>query len=267
MSVAPGYVGGARPAVPGFSSATSAAENPGCVENLGSGMSGGGASGMIGAVVGPDIRVDVDAPRRAARSIATRLAAAIRRDGHATVAVSGGSTAPPMLSALAQAKLAWDRIEVWQVDERVAPDGHPDRNANQLAVLSGRHHLMPVTARDLRRAANRYGRTLPARFDVIHLGMGPDGHTASWPPGDPVIDSRLPVDLSAEYHGRIRMTLTPGVVNRARGRVVLITGADKATAVASWLAGADDRRPIARLRTADTVVVLDPAAASRLRIA
>ena len=65
--------------------------------------------------------------------------------------------------------------------------------------------------------------------------MGADGHTASWPPGDPVIDSTRPVDLSGEYQGRIRMTLTPPVVDAARARVVLVTGADKAAAVAEWI--------------------------------
>ena len=81
---------------------------------------------------GRTIRIDDDAPRRAARSIARRLAGALRARGSATLAVSGGSTAPPMLAALAAADLPWDRIGVWQVDERVAPDGHPDRNANHL---------------------------------------------------------------------------------------------------------------------------------------
>ena len=89
--------------------------------------------------------------------------------------------------------------------------------------------------------------------------MGPDGHTASWPPGDPVIDSERPVGLSGEYQGRVRMTLTPAVVNAARGRVVLITGADKADAVAAWLGSATaDELPIARVRRTGTVVVLDP---------
>ena len=209
---------------------------------------------------GRTIRIDDDAPRRAARSIARRLASALRARGSATLAVSGGSTAPPMLAALAAAGLPWDRIGVWQVDERVAPDGHPDRNATQLADFPGRHHLMPVTAADLGRACSRYAAGLPERFDVVHLGMGPDGHAASWPPGDPVIDSERPVALSEVYQGRVRMTLTPGVVNAAIGRVVLITGADKAPAVAAWLAG-DDDLPIARVRRTNTVVVLDPAAA------
>ena len=171
---------------------------------------------------GRTIRIDEDASRsrRPVHRPAPRQQRSAAR-GSATLAVSGGSTAPPMLAALATADLPWDRIGVWQVDERVAPDGHPDRNANHLDDFPGRHHLMPVTAADLDRACRRYAAGLPARFDVVDLGMGADGHTASWPPGDPVIDSERPVDLSDEYQGRVRMTLTPAVVNAAAGRVVL----------------------------------------------
>lgn len=171
-----------------------------------------------------------------------------------------------MLAALAACDVPWELIDVWQVDERVAPEGHPDRNANQLHVLPGRHHLMPVTARDPRRAAARYAATLPERLDVVHLGVGPDGHTASWPPGDPVVDSERAVDLCGEFNGRVRMTLTPRAVTAARSRVVLVTGADKASAVGAWLTrhplGA--RLPVSRLRRSGTVVVLDPAAAAQL---
>jgi 6-phosphogluconolactonase/glucosamine-6-phosphate isomerase/deaminase len=172
-----------------------------------------------------------------------------------------------MLAALAGERgVPWDVVDVWQVDERVAPDGDRDRNANQLPVLPGRHHLMPVTARDLRRAASRYAATLPARLDVIHLGMGPDGHTASWPPGDPVVDSERAVDLCGEFNGRVRMTLTPGAVNAASSRVVLVTGTDKASVVAAWLAGhpLGARLPISRVRRSGTVLVLDPDAAALL---
>ena len=94
------------------------------------------------------------------------------------------------------------------------PTAIPTRNANQLADVPGTHHLMPVTAADLAAAAAEYAAGLPDRFDVVHLGMGPDGHTASWPPGDPVIDSAKAVDLSRPYQGHVRMTLTPPVVER-----------------------------------------------------
>ncbi len=222
--------------------------------------------GMISGVAGLSVRVDDDPSRRAARSIGRRLGEAVRRRGRASLAVSGGSTAPPMLAALAGMDLPWDDIDIWQVDERVAPDRHPDRNAGHLAGVPGHHHLMPVTAPDLRAAAADYAATLPERFDVVHLGMGADGHTASWPPGDPVIESTRPVDVSGEYQGRVRMTLTPPVVNAARGRVALITGAEKARPVAAWLEGgaSPEELPIARLRRSDTVVVLDPHAAAGL---
>jgi 6-phosphogluconolactonase/glucosamine-6-phosphate isomerase/deaminase len=216
-------------------------------------------------VAGPTAVVADDAPARAAHEIATRLTAAVTASGRAALAVSGGSTGPHLLGALAAAGLPWDVIGIWQVDERVAPDGDPARNANQLVDVPGEHHLMPVTASDLVAAAADYAAGLPDRFDVVHLGMGPDGHTASWPPGDPVIDSAKAVDLSQPYQDHVRMTLTPTIVNGATARVVLITGADKAPAVARWLEGDGADLPIARVTADDTVVVLDAAAAADLR--
>jgi 6-phosphogluconolactonase/glucosamine-6-phosphate isomerase/deaminase len=212
---------------------------------------------------GPMVNVVDDPAAACAASIARRLRAALGRRGAATLALSGGSSAPPMLAALAAAELTWSRVGVWQVDERVAPDGDEDRNANQLAVLSGRHRLMPVTDADLSTACGRYARTLPERFDVVHLGMGDDGHTASWPPGDPIIDATKPVAVSAPYQGRVRMTLTPPVVNAATGRVVLLSGAGKAEQLAAWVDGTGDP-PIARVRRTRTVVFCDAAAASLL---
>ena len=219
-----------------------------------------------------DVRVVDDPSRVAAEMIARRLRDAVRRRGSATIAFSGGSTTPPMLAVLAMLDVPWPAVEVFQVDERVAPDGDPDRNVGQLAVLpltDGRPpagqdraavlHAMPVTATDLDAAAARYSASLPERFDIVHLGMGDDGHTASWPPGDPVIDSARPVDISGEFNGRVRMTLTPGTVNRARMRLELVAGAGKAPMVERWLAR-DTTIPIQRLRRTDTVVVLDGAA-------
>lgn len=225
---------------------------------------------MIERVRPMSVRIDADPPRRAALTIARRLHRAVLLHGHAMLAVSGGSTAPGMIHELLhrQRALRWEHIEVWQVDERVAPDGHADRNANQLTSLPGTVHLMPVTAADLTAAADEYAATLPERFDVVHLGMGPDGHTASWPPADPIIDAppgRL-VAMSGEYQGRVRMSLTPAAVNAAVGRVALITGADRAPAVAAWLEGGATHAdvPIAAVRLRNTAVVLDVAAASKL---
>jgi 6-phosphogluconolactonase/glucosamine-6-phosphate isomerase/deaminase len=113
---------------------------------------------------------------------------------------------------------------------------------------------MPVTSVDRRAAARRYASSLPERLDVVHLGIGDDGHTASWAPGDPVADLAQPVGWSGRYAGYDRMTLTPGPVNRARHRLVLVTEAAKAPVVARWLHG-DRELPIARVRRSGTVVV------------
>ena len=192
-----------------------------------------------------------------AASIGRRLRSALRRNGSATLAVSGGSSVTRLFNALARTELPWDKVSVWQVDERVAPDGDAARNANHLSHLPGQHHLMPVTAKSLGPASRRYARTLPQRFDVVHLGMGSDGHTASWPPGDPVIDSVEPVALSQPYQGYMRMTLTPPVVNAARSRVVLTFGRDKAGALAAW------NGPISRIRRSGSVIFADSAAAGQ----
>lgn len=214
-----------------------------------------------------DVIVDEHPAARAAALLADQVRAAIAARGRATLAVSGGSTAPPMLDALAAAHdLDWTSVDVFQVDERVAPDGDPDRNAGQLTAFPGRHHLMPVTAADLEAAAGDYAALLPDRFDVVHLGVGPDGHTASWPPGDAVIDRTEPVAVSGVYQGRVRMTLTPPVIDAARARVVLVVGSDKADAIGRWIGGIGDASalPVERVPSTGTTVVLDAAAAARL---
>jgi 6-phosphogluconolactonase/glucosamine-6-phosphate isomerase/deaminase len=170
-----------------------------------------------------------------------------------------------MFDALRACDVPWDRTTIWQVDERVAPDGDRDRNAEQLQGLQGRIRLMPVTSKDLRAAARRYASSLPDRFDVVHLGMGGDGHTASWPPGDSVVDSTRAVEVTGEFNGRRRMTLTPLVVNAARARLVLTVGSSKAAMVERWMER-DAEVPIDRVRRAGTIVFLDQEAASRLSV-
>lgn len=218
---------------------------------------------------GMDIHVAPDAPQAAADAadwIARQLRNAVRRRGAASIAVSGGSTPALMFAELAQMEVPWAAVDVWQVDERVAPDDNPARNAHLLAALpipKGRLHLMAVTARDQLAAARRYAAKLPDRFDVVHLGMGDDGHTASWPPGDDVIDNAEPVAMSGLYNGFLRMTLTPAVVNAARHRLVLAPGSSKATPMRRWLL--EDRSlPIQRVRRTNTIVVIDDAAAAQL---
>jgi 6-phosphogluconolactonase len=213
-----------------------------------------------------DVRVVDDPAAHAAAVIARRLRDAVRRRGQATVAFSGGSTTPPMLTALAGLDVPWAAVQVFQVDERVAPDGHADRNVGQLAVLpigTTQLHPMPVTDTNLDMAAARYASSLPDRFDVVHLGMGDDGHTASWPPGDPVVRSPRTVDVCGPFNGRVRMTLTPPAVAAARMRLVLVTGASKAPMVARWIER-DPALPVTHVRRSGTLVLLDGAAASRL---
>jgi 6-phosphogluconolactonase len=212
--------------------------------------------------------VDGDAAAAAAaREIARHLRDAVQARGAAHVAFSGGSTAPPMLRALAAEALEWDHVHVYQVDERVAPDGDPDRNAGPLQdalldvvpVPAGNVHLMPVTADDLDAAAAAYGDALP-RLDVAHLGLGDDGHTASWPPGDPVVDEQhRPVVIVGPFNGRLRMTVTPPVVDAARAVVLLVYGATKREPLARLLDG-DASVPAARVPTDHLVVHCDVAA-------
>ena len=168
-----------------------------------------------------------------------------------------------MFDVLLAEDVPWGELAVWQVDERVAPDGHAARNAEQLADLPCRVELMPVTDADLVAGAARYAACLPARFDVVHLGLGDDGHTASWPPAHPVVDSDTACEVIGEFNGFERMTLTPRVVNAARARLMLTYGAAKAPMVQRWVSS-DPSLPVARLRRTDTWAMLDPAAAADL---
>ena len=210
-----------------------------------------------------DVRVTDDPSNDAGRWLARRLRDAVRRRGSATLAVSGGGSAPPMFDVLLAQDVPWEHVTVWQVDERIAPDGHPERNAGQLADFPCRVELMPVTADDLTAAVQRYAAGLPERFDLVHLGLGDDGHTASWPPGHPVVDSDRSCEVIGEFNGFERMTLTPPIVNSARARLMLTFGASKAPLMRRWMLR-DAALPVARLRRADTWVMLDPAAAAEL---
>lgn len=210
-----------------------------------------------------ELSVSDDPAADAGRWLAQRLGDAVERRGRATVAVSGGGSAPPMFAVLLGEAVPWDDVTVWQVDERVAPDGHRERNAEQLTDFPCRVELMPVTDDDLDAAAARYAEGLPDQFDVVHLGLGDDGHTASWPPGNPVVDSTQRCEAIAEFNGFRRMTLTPPVVNGARERLMLTFGASKASMIRRWMLR-DPSLPVTRLRRTDTWVMLDPAAVAEL---
>jgi 6-phosphogluconolactonase len=208
------------------------------------------------------------AARAAAAVIGASLRAAVEARGRASVAFSGGNTPTPMLEALALVALPWHQVHVFQVDERVAPDGDAARNSTALqhALLDRvetNAHLMDVTASDLVESTQRYAALLREHqpLDVVHLGIGDDGHTASWPPGAPVIDERDDVAIVGLFRGLVRMTITPPVVDRARSVVVLVAGADKAPVLARMIAG-DPSVVASRVLGAHTVIVADAAAAA-----
>jgi 6-phosphogluconolactonase len=205
------------------------------------------------------------AAERGADIIAAAAAEAIAERGRFTLAVSGGRN-PWVMFGLLYGKMPWEKVTIFQVDERVAPDGDPDRNLTHLlrtlpAGGAADVRPMPVTAHELDDAAARYAAALPETFDLVHLGLGPDGHTASLVPGDAVLDIvDRDVALTDEYQGRRRMTLTYPPLNRARKILWLVTGDDKVDALARLRAG-DPSIPAGRISTADALVVADAAAA------
>ncbi len=207
--------------------------------------------------------------RRGAELVADEARAAIAERGVFSLAVSGGKTPNAMFRHLAALDVPWDRMGIWQVDERVAPDGDPDRNLTGLVAALPEEartslHPMPVTDADLEAAAARYAEGLPPAFDLVHLGLGDDGHTASLVPGDPVLGiADRDVAITGEYRGRRRMTFTYRLLDRAPFVLWLVTGADKAAAVSRLLA-ADEAIPAGRVRAARQLVLVDAAAAGGL---
>jgi 6-phosphogluconolactonase len=208
---------------------------------------------------------DPDAVARAgAAFVAERARAAVAARGSFHFAVSGGHTPWAMFAELAAETVPWEAIVIYQVDERVAPPGDPDRNLTHLTQALGsapaQVRPMPVNDSDLAAAAGRYAAVLPDHFDVVHLGLGPDGHTASLVPGDPVLSvTDHLVALTQPYQDRVRMTLTYPALARARQILWLVTGADKKEPLARLLAG-DTTIPAGRVEAAASLVMADRSA-------
>jgi 6-phosphogluconolactonase len=196
--------------------------------------------------------------RRGAELIAERVRSCVDERGAFSLALSGGRV-QPMLELLDKEDLPWETVDVFQVDERVAPHGDPERNLTQIeaALTQAKIVPMPVEDEDLGAAALRYAALLPDRLDLVHLGLGPDGHTASLVPNCGALAIRdRDVAISREYNGRRRMTLTYPAIDRAREVLWVVAGDDKAEALAQLLSG-DEEIPAARVRTPGQTVLTD----------
>jgi 6-phosphogluconolactonase len=226
-----------------------------------------------------EILPDADAvAKAAAKAIATEARAAVAERGRFVMAVSGGKTPWQMLRALANEEVPWAGVHIVQVDERVAPVGDPDRNLTHLreSLLShaplpeSQIYAMPVNENDLEAAANSYAQTLekiagaPPVLDLVHLGLGADGHTASLIPGDAVLEiTDRDVAITGIYQKRRRMTLTYPLLQRARKILWVATGAEKVEMLARLCAG-DVSIPAGRLRRDQDLLLADQPAGARL---
>jgi len=217
--------------------------------------------------------------RSAAQFIAAQASAAIVARGRFKFAVSGGHTPWAMLRELSTLDVDWTNVFLFQVDERVAPPGDDSRNLTHIrASLVDRVPLpaanvfpMPVERNDLAAAAAQYAQTLataigtPPVLDLVHLGLGPDGHTASLVPDDPVLQEDFAdVGLTQPYQGQRRMTLTYPMINRARCVMFVVTGPDKLSAMAALRRG-DPKIPASGVTGERIVLMADAAAAGQAR--
>jgi 6-phosphogluconolactonase len=212
--------------------------------------------------------------RRAAEFIVRQAQEAIALRSQFTLAMSGGSTPWRMLTWLVQSELPWEQVQIFQVDERILPVSDEGRNWTHLeqilrphsALLADRVHPMPVNESNLESAAGRYASLLarvagqPAVLDLVQLGLGTDGHTASLVAGDPVLSVvNRDVAITQPYQRHERMTLTYPAINRARQILWVAVGQEKKSAMARLLNG-DNSIPAGRVRDDDATVMTDSAA-------
>lgn len=214
---------------------------------------------------------DADAASRyAAEAVATAGQEAVEARGEFDLALSGGKTPWAMIGLLGEMEgMPWEEAHIFQVDERVAPPGDDARNLTHLVQMLSIDHQaalrpMPVTSRDLELSAAEYEVHVPERLDLVHLGLGPDGHTASLVPGDSVVevDDRRVAMTGAPYQGHLRMTLTYPALAAARQILWLTLGEGGREPLAKLLAG-DTSIPAGRVENDSMLVVCDEAAAGR----
>jgi 6-phosphogluconolactonase len=221
--------------------------------------------------VAPKLKVFAEADAASARGAELIAAAgqeAVAARGEFALGLSGGNTPWRMIALLGDhPDMPWEQTRIFQVDERVAPPGSEERNLTHLIQMLSISHQpavkpMPVTSRDLDAAAREYEAQLPERLDCVHLGLGPDGHTASLVPGDPVleVDDRRVAVTAGEYQGNRRMTLTYPELSRARAILWLVLGEKAREPLAKLVAG-DSSIPAGRVENEEMVVLADEAAA------
>ena len=222
---------------------------------------------------------DAEAVAKQAVQIITELAREkTRLAGKFLFAVSGGNTPWKVLRQLADmSALPWEAFELFQVDERIAPAGDAQRNLTRIkenllshsALTQKQIHAMPVEQTDLESAADSYSQQLiefcgnPPKLDLIHLGLGEDGHTASLLPGDPARKSQEPIAVTNEYQGLQRMTMTYPVINSARRRLWIVTGTNKQPMLERLYHG-DDSIPAGLVERTNAIILADQNAAGNL---
>lgn len=213
--------------------------------------------------------------RLAAETIARKIHNAVQARGVCAIALSGGSTPGPVYEELGNsdlaAKIPWAQLEIFFADERAVPADHPESNYRLVmeTLLKshpeavGQTYRMPADASDKEQAAKRYGRRLPDPLDVLVLGMGADGHTASLFPGSPALDeldARV-VAVTAPKPPAERMTITPVVIERTRAIVMIAAGVEKSHMVARVLSGLADPKTIPAQLARRAIWIVDQAAA------
>ena len=213
--------------------------------------------------------------RPAAEWLELEMTRAIAGRGACALCLAGGRTPEPVYRELASASsIDWTRVDVFFGDERAVPPDHPDSNylmvnrvlLSRVPVPAGQVHRMEAERSDREAAAREYERSLPPRLDILVLGMGQDGHTASLFPGSAVLDERqrLVVPVIGAKPPAERMTITPPVIEAARRVAVIATGGDKAAMVARAIEGPLAPKDVPVQLARRGTWFLDQAAAGRL---